>query len=66
MRTLLSLLLMASPLVASAHGGHGSTSATTVLHWIIEPIHAAPLGLALIVGVLAVRTVIKKRKNESV
>ncbi len=35
-----------------AHGGHGLTDATTLLHWLVEPAHL-PLVLLAAVGGLA-------------
>jgi hypothetical protein len=66
MRTIVTALLMGAPLTAIAHSGHGSTTATDILHWIVEPIHAAPLVLALGLGIVAVRSALKKRNHKSV
>ena len=36
--------LLAVPLAASAHPGHGlDPSGTSLLHWLGEPVHALPL-----------------------
>jgi hypothetical protein len=48
----LALSLFLAPLAASAHPGHGSTPGTSLLHFLIEPIHgglilAGAIGIAM-------------------
>ncbi|MEO6772589.1 MAG: hypothetical protein ABI467_06140 [Kofleriaceae bacterium] len=33
--------------LASFHPGHGTTAPGTVLHYVVEPVHAIPLALAV-------------------
>jgi hypothetical protein len=46
----LALPLILTPIAASAHPGHGSTPGESLLHFLIEPVHAG-LILAGAIGV---------------
>jgi hypothetical protein len=41
------LLLPCAPAVA--HPGHGATDSTTVAHYLLEPVHAAPVVVAAVI-----------------
>lgn len=36
----LSLLILCLPLFTQAHPGHGDTDGYTIIHYIVEPVHA--------------------------
>ena len=44
-----------------AHGGHGTVSATQILHYILEPAHSLP-ALALVLAGVAVAVIRSRRK----
>ncbi|MDZ7685384.1 MAG: hypothetical protein U5O39_10625 [Gammaproteobacteria bacterium] len=50
MRRLITLALLL-PMMAQAHEGHGSGSATSIWHYLAEPMHLAPLTVALAGGI---------------
>lgn len=61
MKKLLSLLVMlAATSAAFAHPGHGSTGGYTITHYITEPVHALPLLMAIVLGIVLIR---KERRN---
>ncbi|MCR9261775.1 MAG: hypothetical protein NXH95_18820 [Pseudomonadaceae bacterium] len=45
--TLLALL----PLSATAHDGHGSSQAHSLLHYLTEPLHIIPVAIVVALGV---------------
>ena len=64
----ISLFVAISPvyaLTAFAHGGHGVTPPTSLMHYLVEPLHVlpelAPLGLVAIAAWLLYR---KRRRNK--
>jgi hypothetical protein len=47
------LLLVGWPATALAHPGHGGTEPTSLVHYVVEPAHAIPIGLVIAAIVVA-------------
>jgi len=61
MKKLLFLFVtLAATSAAFAHPGHGTTGGFTIMHYITEPVHAIPLLIAIVLGIVLVR---KERKS---
>lgn len=54
MTILLAFFALLFPAAVVGHGGHGTTDSTTIIHWLLEPLHAAPIVLAVVLMVMAV------------
>lgn len=46
--------LLFFPAAVVGHGGHGTTDSTTLIHWLLEPLHAAPIVLAIVLMAMGV------------
>jgi hypothetical protein len=59
------LSVFLTPLIATAHPGHGETDGFSIIHYFTEPVHAAALfsGIALIAGYLYYRLSAKKTEQ---
>ena len=58
------LLLICLPALLFAHPGHGSTDGFTIIHYILEPVHAFYTASLLICCVMYFRFLVKARKGE--
>ncbi|PIW37283.1 MAG: hypothetical protein COW24_01110 [Candidatus Kerfeldbacteria bacterium CG15_BIG_FIL_POST_REV_8_21_14_020_45_12] len=54
MKKIIGLSLWLAPVASLAHGGHGETDSSTILHWFAEPVHAVPLATIIGVSIFAI------------
>ncbi|MBX2926245.1 MAG: hypothetical protein KF852_00290 [Saprospiraceae bacterium] len=52
-KIMLTALLPAVPALASAHAGHSEFSADHILHYLATPVHAMPIAMAVVLGIVA-------------
>ena len=60
MKKWLLLVPVLLPFIASAHNGHGFLDASNLMHYIVNPEHALPLGGGIVLMGLLVRNRNKK------
>ena len=57
----LTAVLTASP--ALAHPGHGVTEGNSLVHYLLEPLHIAPVLLLLTAGIATLVTLNRRKKS---
>jgi len=55
----MTALLAATPLLTFAHTGHGVAKGASMIHYLLSPMHAIPVGL----GILAVGLYFWRKKQ---
>lgn len=58
------LLIVCIPVFAFAHPGHGSTGGFTIIHYIVEPVHAFYTAGIIVSCVVYFRFLAKTRREE--
>jgi len=60
----ISSFMLFTPLITSAHPGHGETDGFTITHYMVEPVHLIVFLTALAGSLLLIRSVRRNRQQK--